>query len=98
MQDMQWLTELVAEENEKLRPVLGVVSAGKREIRAFLMERYLDAIKSDPDFNNDILQCLNEVMAFRTYRAEAHQDEDHKQVMRRLEVAAMLDRMKERRS
>ena len=28
MQDMEWLTELGAQENEKLKPVMGVISPG----------------------------------------------------------------------
>ncbi|MEY8265128.1 hypothetical protein AALA79_01925 [Lachnospiraceae bacterium 64-25] len=97
MQDIEYLTRLVTEENDKLKPVLGEVPAGRMELRAFLMERYLDAIKSDSDFSNEIYQAINEVMTFRTYSTKAHQKEDPEQVMRRLEVAAMIDRMKERR-
>lgn len=92
MQDMEWLTELVAQENERLRPVMGIIPPGRMEICAFIMERYLDAIKSDPSFNHEVFQSLNEVMTVRMCRAKASQMEDPKQVMRRLEVAAMMDK------
>ena len=97
MQDMEYLNKLITGEHDKLKPVLGEVPAGRMEIRAFLMEQYLNAIKSDPDFSNEIYQAINKVMTFRTYSAKAHQKEDPEQVMRRLEVAAMIDRMKEGR-
>ncbi len=92
MQDMEWLTELVAQENERLKPVMSIIPPGRMEICAFIIERYLDAIKSDPSFNHEIFQNLSKVITFRMYRAKAHQTEDQAQVMRQLEVAAMMDK------
>lgn len=92
MQDMEWLTELVAQENERLKPVIGMIPPGRVEICAFIMERYLDAIKSDPSFDYEVFQAINEVMSMKMYRIKAHQTEDQAQVMRRLEVAAMMDK------
>ena len=97
IQGIDLLTKLITEDNQKLPSVLGVTPGYMMEIHAYLLETYLDAIKSDPDFKPEVFQSIKGVMACRTYRAKTSPEEDHAQVMRRMEVAAMIDRMKERR-
>ncbi len=88
-----WLMKIVDDENKKLLPVLGQCITGRMEIRVFLMEKYIQAMKSSAEFDNDVYCKLKHILQWRMYSAAAHKGEDQEKIKREMAVAIMLDRI-----
>ena len=89
----EWLLNVIEEERDKLLPILGECNAGKLEIRVFILESFLEAMKGDPSFNQGIYHALKKLVGWKMYSATAHKGEDGEEVKRQLEVAVMMDKM-----
>lgn len=93
MDSKKWLMDAIEKENEKLCPVIGECDAGKMEIRAFLLEHYLEAIKNDPTFDNEVYHALGKLVDWRMFSATVHEGEDKGEVERQLQTVVMMDKM-----
>lgn len=85
------LRRIVQEENEKLAPVLAEVTVGMMPIRVFLLERYVDAMKSSKDFDNEIYHIISMAINSKMYCAECSKNGNPEKVKRMLKTRAMID-------
>lgn len=84
------ILEIIHEEKKKLDPVLESCPGDKSEIRAFILERYLEGYKAAPGFNSVLFEALNAFFGSKTLTAVCRPGEDPEEVRRRMQVAAMI--------
>lgn len=91
------LMRIMQEENEKLASILGEGTVGMMPIRAFLLEKYVEALKSSKDFNNRVYHMISMMFGAKVYSGRCKDGKDPEEVKRMLQVRAMMDEMERER-
>lgn len=91
------ILDIIQEESERLMPILGEYTVGMMPVTAFLLEKYVEALKSSEDFNHNIYRMLSVVIDTKVYSGTCKDGEDPEEVKRMLNVRAMMDEMKRER-
>lgn len=87
---MNKILQLMNEENERLNAVLGECPLFMAPLRAIILESYIEAIKTTPEFPEEVYQELKKILRLRMIRDTAGPGEDPEEVKRRMEVRKML--------
>lgn len=88
------ILDIIQEESERLMPIMGERTVGMMPVTAFLLEKYVEALKSSEDFNHNIYRMLSVVIDTKVYSGTCKDGEDPEEVKRMLNVRAMMDEMK----
>ncbi|MBP3469726.1 MAG: hypothetical protein J6K26_09455 [Lachnospiraceae bacterium] len=93
----EFILQIIQEENERLASILGEGTVGMMPVTVFLLEKYVEALKSSEDFNHNIYRMLSAVIDTKVYSGSCKDGKDPEEVKRMLQVRAMMDEMERER-